>query len=122
MYRDVGDVIARVQETVAYLDIDLQDINQRSMFDDTPLIVVVGWGDVAAAKLLLQSGADVDARGENGDTALHRAALFGHGEVASLLLKNGASASAMNLEGLTALEWATRCGSAEVVEVLRTVS
>jgi ankyrin repeat protein len=118
MYRDVGDVLARVQETVPFLGIELVDIDQRSMFDDTPLILVMSWEDVPAATLLLQSGADVTARGERGDTALHRAASFGNAELVGLLLANDAPTSAKNDDGHTALDLAKVLGNEAVVALL----
>jgi ankyrin repeat protein len=104
MYTNVGEVLARVQHVVEYLDVDLTDINQRGVFGNTPLSVVTSWGDVAAATLLLEAGADVTARIEDGDTVLHRAVLFGDVELAKLFLDAGASPSAKNDHDKTPLD------------------
>jgi ankyrin repeat protein len=118
IYRDVGDVLARVQETVPFLGIELRDINQRNMFDDTPLIQVMSWEDIEAATLLLEGGADVSVRGEDGETALHRAVLFGNAELVKLLLAHDAPTSSKNNDGETPLGMAERLGKEAVVMLL----
>jgi ankyrin repeat protein len=64
------------------------------------------YGHVDAVQLLLEHGADVDARGADSATALHRAAESGHAEVVRVLLDGGATPSATDDDGRTAL---TRC-------------
>ena len=118
MYRDVGDVLARLQETVPFSGIELRDINQRNMFDDTPLIQVMSWEDIEAATLLLQGGADVSLRGEDGETALHRAVLFGNAELVQLLLTHNAPTSTKNDDGNTPLGLATVLGNRSIVTLL----
>jgi ankyrin repeat protein len=118
MYRDVGDVLARVQETVPFLGIELRDVNQRNMFDDTPLIQVMSWDDIEAATLLLEGGADVSVRGEDGETALHRAVLFGNAELVELLLAHNAPTSSKNDDGKTPLGLAKFLGKEAIVTIL----
>src|SRR4051794_27555577 len=112
MYRDVGDVLARVQETVPFLGIEVRDVNKRNMFDDTPLIQVMSWEDIEAATLLLEGGADVSMRGEDGETALHRAVLFGNAELVELLLAHDAPTWSKNDDGETPLGLAKLLGKA----------
>lgn len=118
MYRDVGDVLARVQETVPFLGIDLLEINQRNMFNDTPLIQVMSWEDVEAATLLLENGADVAVRGEDGQTALHNAVLFGNAALVKLLLAHKAPTSSKNDDGQTPLGLAKLLGNEAIVGLL----
>ena len=119
MYRDVGDVLARVQETVPFLGIELRDVNQQNMFDDTPLIQVMSWEDIEAATLLLEGGADVSVSGEDGETALHRAVLFDNVELVELLLARDAPTSSKNNDGKTPLELATSLGNEAIVTLLK---
>lgn len=118
MYRYVSDVLARAQGTVPFLGIELRDINQRNIFDDTPLILVMSWHDIAAADLLLEGGAEVDAKGENGDTALHRAASFGNVELVRLLLANNAPTSPKNDDGHTPFDLAKLLGNDGIATML----
>ena len=118
MYRNVLDVLAREQETVPFLGIELRDLNQRGLFNDTPLIVVMSWEDIEAATLLLGSGADVTAKGEDGDTALHRAAAFGNTELVRLLLAHNAPTSSENDDGHTPLMVAKLLGNQPIVTLL----
>jgi ankyrin repeat protein len=55
------------------------------------------------AKLLLSSGANIEARDENGDTPLIRAAGFGQTDIVRLLLEKGADVEATNKGGSSAL-------------------
>eukprot|EP01036_Dinobryon_divergens_P025794 gene25794-34378_t len=65
--------------------------------------------------MLLNAGAQVDAKGWVGDTPLHYAARYGLVDVIPILLKAGAQVDAKNKFGQTALHEAARSGSAEVV-------
>jgi ankyrin repeat protein len=105
-YRGAGDVLALLQDTVPYLGTELHDIDQPGLFGDTPLIQVMTWNDVGAATLLLDAGADIAAKGEDGNTALHAAASFGYAELVILLLARGAPVSAENDKGCTPAETA----------------
>jgi ankyrin repeat protein len=118
MYRNLSDLLARVQETVPYLGVKLQDINQPGMFGDTPLIQVMTWDDLAAATLLLKAGADIAATGENGDTALHRAVGSGNVELVKLLLTNEAPRLVQNNDGYTPLGMAQLLRSEAIAELL----
>ena len=118
MYQDLEDVLADVQETVPFLGIQLRDVNQPSMFGDTPLILVMSWHDIEAATLLLEAGADVTAKGEAGDTALHRAVLFGNAELVGLLLSHHAPTSSKNNDGQTPLGVAKLLGNEALVALL----
>jgi ankyrin repeat protein len=51
---------------------------------------LAGWSKVEALTLLLDSGADITARGLDGGTALHQAAWFGAPKSAELLIVRGA--------------------------------
>jgi ankyrin repeat protein len=72
------------------VEVDGPNVRGRS-FGDTPLHIVAIWGDVEAARVLIASGAEIDARGEDDFTPLHNAVEQGHTEVVELLLDAGAN-------------------------------
>ena len=81
---------------------------------------VAARGDLAAAKLLLARGADVNAVDHRGYTALVLAAHYDGDavELVRLLLARGADPHAI-AEGETALSLAARRGETEVTRILR---
>lgn len=72
-------------------------------------------------RLLLEHGADPNARQERGFVALHTAALHGDIEMAKVLLEHGADPRAASDDGKTALAFAEEKGHKEFVEWLQSV-
>jgi hypothetical protein len=71
-------------------------VHSRAGDEDTPLHTVAVWGDLTAVELLLDAGAEPDARGDLETTPLYNAVSFGHARCAARLLKAGASPDATN--------------------------
>jgi ankyrin repeat protein len=65
-------------------------------------------GHAPIVTLLLNYGAQIDARDRDGETPLHWAALRGHKEAARRLLKRGADVAAANDFLDTPLHWCAR--------------
>ena len=72
----------------------------------TPLHHAVFEGHTAAAKLLIDAGADVHAKDEDAWTPLHSAVYNGHTAAAKLLVDAGADVHAKDEEGWTPLHYA----------------
>ena len=70
------------------------------------------------ARLLLEHGADVNARNKDSVTPLHIAAGEGHVDVARLLLEHGAYVNARSEYGLTPLYYAAVNGRLDVARLL----
>ncbi|HEY1706974.1 MAG TPA: ankyrin repeat domain-containing protein [Rhizomicrobium sp.] len=118
--KELLDYMNTAMSGYADLDNDLVDVNQRDVFGDTPLGIAVIWGDVEAVRLLLEGGADVNARQADDMTPLHYTAIpkTGGAEVAKLLLEAGASLDIVDdLFCKTPLEYAAKRD--EVAQVLR---
>ncbi len=76
------------------------DINELSPETNiSPLSWATMMGHAKAAELLLQLGANVNVRQEDGGTPLHIAASLGRAEIAELLIKEGADVNAKNRGG-----------------------
>ncbi|MEU8826970.1 ankyrin repeat domain-containing protein [Streptomyces sp. NPDC048636] len=83
---------------------DIEAADPRSPFHDgeTVLIGAAGRGAADTVRLLLDAGAEVNARSASGWTALMRACDAGHLDCARVLLDAGAAVGARNDEGYTA--------------------
>ena len=75
-------------------------------------------GDVDAARLLLDNGAEVDRANQNGATPLHIACCTGHVDLARLLLDNGAEVNRAMKDGATPLLIACYNGHVDAARLL----
>jgi ankyrin repeat protein len=86
----------------------------------TPLHLAAFFGKDDAARLLLNSGADLKARSTNSmeNTALHAAAAGKHAAIVKLLLERGANVNARQVGGWTPLHSAANNGDVETAKIL----
>lgn len=76
----------------------------RDNMGRTPLHVAVGKGNIQCARVLVELGADKDAKSRDGRTALHRAAVNGDRQMVELLIEMGADPTIRNDRGRTPLD------------------
>ena len=84
---------------------DSVDLNaQDPQFGITPLAWAALMGQTKVVALLLEHGADINAKNRDGATPLHSAAFLGRVETVKLLLEKGADTTLRNNDGTTAMD------------------
>lgn len=86
----------------------------------TPLMVAVPHGNYATVELLVNAGADINAKDARGMTALTFAVSSDHPDprIVRLLLAKGADPSLKSKDGETALDWAMKYQNPEILAAL----
>jgi ankyrin repeat protein len=115
--------IGNVDRLRALLHEDATLVNAWSEDGFTPLHFAAFFGHPEAAKLLIERGAELEARSTNREFALdaaplHSASAAGQREVCEVLLDAGADVNAVQHGGYTALLDAAANGNAELVDFL----
>ena len=118
MKRPVNAALCVVMSLAAFAH--LPGCNQtRDVLRDMTIHEAAAGGYIETAALLLDRGADVNAKNERGWTPLHLAVRRGYTETAALLLDRGADVNAQDKDGETPLHWATVLGHTDTAELLR---
>ena len=84
---------------------------------DNGLHCVVRWGDLTAAKALIDAGIDVNKAGDLGYTSLHVACMQGNAEMVKLLIEKGADLFALS-EGDAPFATARLAGHDQICNLL----
>jgi hypothetical protein len=95
-----GNLEAIKQHLSAGTDVDAKEPTGGS----TPLMIAALVGQTDAAELLIEKGANINARSNDGGTVLHAAAFFCRTETVKLLLSRGADVNAKNSREETSLD------------------
>lgn len=83
-----------------------QAVDSPDKFGLSPLMITAQRGYVDVARVLLETGADVNFQSSSGKTALMMACFSGNVEVAQLLIQHKADWDLVDKTGSTALHWA----------------
>ncbi|WP_422014264.1 ankyrin repeat domain-containing protein [Roseateles sp.] len=87
----------------------------------TPLHYACSGPDHGVAAWLIEQGAVINARSENGTTPLMMAARYGNADLISMLIKAGAEPRAANEQEMTAADFAQRGGRDVIAKELRRI-
>lgn len=108
----------RIDEVRAFL-LKGGDVNSRDVFgDNSGLHWAARLGLAEMARLLIDNGADLNIRNDEGFTPLHWAAGEGQKELVVILIVHGADVNARNKRGWTPLRWAEAQSQKEMVRIL----
>ena len=110
-------IFTRLRETCEFAETNFSDVNACSSDGDNGLHCVVRWGDLSAAKALIDAGIDIDKAGDLGYTPLHVACMKGNFEMVKLLIDGGADIFALS-EGDTPFATARLGGHDEICDLL----
>lgn len=94
-------------------------VHSKASDGDTPLHLAALWGDRNAAKILLEAGVNIDARGDMSCTPLYYSVMGGHAQVAEFLLQNGADPDAESELGFSPRSLAARKGDKDMLALFR---
>jgi ankyrin repeat protein len=94
------------------------DIHWKNGAGQTALICGAQFGSVEVVTRLLEVGAAIDARDNDGNMSMHYAASDGHYDVVTLLLESGGRGDFVNADGLTPLDLARYNGHEDIAESL----
>jgi ankyrin repeat protein len=95
-----------------------QLMNVADYDKDTPLHLAAMHGHAEAATLLLDDGADINARNTAGMTALHLAAKQGFSDIVKVLLSHKPDLNIKDSRGWTPLDWAEKSHHDEIASLL----
>jgi ankyrin repeat protein len=114
--RRSDEVLVVLLDKAADFEVAIRDVEK--MWGNTALHVAIEKGLNDTAQLLLEKGADANAKSDDGQTALHIAVKEGREALVQLLLEKGADANAESDDGQTALHIAVRDGHEALVQLL----
>ncbi len=117
MNDQLKQIFARLREVGDFPEADFSDVNVCRSDGDNALHCVVGWGDLPAARVLIDAGIDVNRSGDLGYTPLHIACMKGNVEMVKLLIDRGADIFAFS-EGDTPFAVARHGGQDEICDLL----
>lgn len=98
MNRDLTELLEKIKGVPDFYGVQFDSVNDTNALGDNALHCVCVWGDINAAKLLIEQGINIDQPGEGGFTPLNLALDFGHQELASYLISAGADTSVIGAE------------------------
>jgi ankyrin repeat protein len=120
MNKSLRNVLDLCEKTGGWFDIHITQLDQRNSLDDTPLHTVCSWGELEPVRVLVEAGADVNARGDQGARPLFNAVIGENIEVVKYLIKSGADPKIKNDWDRSVLDYAKNTSAPEgIIQVLK---
>ena len=116
--KTIEELYREIESVADFSDIKISDPNTIGLFSTRPLHVVAVWGDCEGIQMLVDAGANINARGEHGFTPLMEAVAQGHRKAIELLVKLGAK-PVPNDEGQLPSEYAMLSNNNEIADYLK---
>jgi uncharacterized protein len=115
--RSLEEIFLEIEAEPDFLNHKIDSVDYKNDYGDTPLHVVSHWGDCVAIHLLIEAGANINAKGERGYTPLHCASEKNHFKAIKLLLILGAEIQ-FDDDGYSPLDLAELLENTEAIEAL----
>jgi ankyrin repeat protein len=109
---------AIINNDLEYIKKNIRSVNTKLRYNSTPLHLAVGCNNKDVVLLLIQAGANVNARDAEQQTPLHIAAMSGNVEMVPILLEHGADTTLLSDGGYSALRVACCKNSIEIAKLL----
>ena len=115
--RTLEQLYAQINAVDDFKGVIVKGPNTSGAYSTRPLHVVASWGDCEAISMLVDAGADINARGERGFTPLMEAVVQGRIDAVRLIVHLGAG-PVRNDDGLLPSELARLSNKQDVFQFL----
>lgn len=103
-WQNVDEILDDMADLPEFMGEPRPGVNTAGNYGNRPLKIAAVRGDIRAIDILLQAGAEINARNEDGYTALHHAVSQRHLPAVQRLVEFGASLDAVSDDGFTPLQ------------------
>ena len=118
-WKELKSKTPHIEKIGVMLESGLVDVNTKHKWGRNPLHLASRWNRVEIAKILIEAGANLEAKEDNGDTPLHWASDSGSIGTVELLIEKGANVDAKSDSwGFTPLHYASANDRVEVAKLL----
>lgn len=115
----IEKVFQKFASHVGYIEQEIIDVNEANVFGDTLLHLASFVGDIESMKILIESGAELDFKGDLGYTPLHLAVLGNRYDAVLLLMQSGSHIEIKNDFDELPIETANALDFIELARLLR---
>lgn len=117
---EIRNILDKCQNTASWFGLIIESVHDRNDFQDTPLHTVCSWGDIESVRKLIESGADIDAKGDQGATPIFNAINSKNEDLVKYLLQQGASKGSKIFGTISLYEYAKNAKlSKKVIDMLK---